>query len=809
MALIRALNTAVAGLKSQQFRIETVGNNIANVDTTAYKSNRTEFNTLLSQMYTAGVAPQGHLGGIDPIQLGLGVQVAASTTNWNQGSVKMTGVSSDLAINGDGFFTVKDAGGNLVYTRDGSFTINPANLLHDPATGYIVQGWGVDSDFNIVSGGPLMDLEIPVGTLNIARATEMSQIEGNLNSAGAMASNGSWLATEVLYDNRVTNTDLITSDNPLGLARATADTPLENLVRSLGDYVPTTGGSAGTAATAVMVFPDLAQQSTGLEITVGADKGSRMLQSQTFVVGDPPPKGGVTLGDFMGFLQNTLGVCDGYYDGLRQAEETYSFARHNPVTGEEINGTISAGMNGGADDSASLTSIVDHQADFRGVQVGDYIRFTSGTASGEIAEVIGISASTPGGPLDTLSFRSGTFNTLGVVPTFGDTYVIHAPAGVGLDTDTQMTQIDGTSATVTVGGVSTTGSVSTFTLTDTAVTDFAQEHGLAIGQQVSYLSGGAEVTGQVTSVNGDTVSISYNSSLTRPPDAGATFTVTDLADGTIAIAGNVASENEIGNIEITAGDSRISLFDGAARRHAEGESVTTRLTVYDSLGTARQVELTFVFQSSTNNGPNVFRYYAECLDDSSGNPVVGTGVVMFGPDGQFLGTGSAEETISIDLNAGPGNPGGAVSPFVFQVDMSRMTQLADTQSQVIEKYQDGFESGTLDGFSVDLDGTVVGSFSNGEIRNLGQVVLTRFANPSGLKDLGENVYKTAPNSGIPQLGTAGTGGRGWVRGGYLEESNVDLAEQFTELIIGQRAFQANARTVTTSNELLQELVNLI
>jgi flagellar hook protein FlgE len=90
-----------------------------------------------------------------------------------------------------------------------------------------------------------------------------------------------------------------------------------------------------------------------------------------------------------------------------------------------------------------------------------------------------------------------------------------------------------------------------------------------------------------------------------------------------------------------------------------------------------------------------------------------------------------------------------------------------------------------------------------------KVALARFANPNGLKEASENMFKTAPNSGIPQIGIGGTGGRGQIRGGYLEEANVDLAEQFTELIIGQRAFQANARTVTTLNELLQELVNMV
>ncbi len=809
MALIRALNTAVSGLKAQQFRIETVGNNIANVDTVGYKTTRTEFSTMLSRMITSGIAPQNNLGGIDPIQLGLGTQVAASTSDWTQGPVKMTGISSDLAIDGDGFFILNDYSGQKVYSRDGTFSINPANLLHDAATGNIVQGWGVDSDFNIQSGGPLTGIEIPVGTLTIARATEHAYLEGNLNSAGTVATEGTWLLSDVFYDNRTTNTDLISGSNPLGMNRATWDTPLENLVRSLGDYTEASGDSAGTKATASLLFPDLAQQPLGLEIRVSADKGSRALEEQTFIVGDPPPKGGLKLGDFVDFLQRSFGINSGSYDGTTVVEDMISFTRHHPVTGEEINGTVSKGLNGGADDQTSLTSIVDHQADFTGVSVGDFIRFTSGTASGEIAEIVGITASTPGGTLDTLNLKSGTINSLIQVPAYGDTYQIHAPAGVTYGQETVLTDLDAADAAVSTGAVTTSGDLSTFILTDTSVTEFSTEAGISVGNEVAYQSGGADVKGRIMSVNGNSVEIGFRSTLTQPPDAASTFTISESPEGTVSIQGNTGSENDISGIDVVAGESRISLFDGPALRTAEDESVSTRLTVYDSLGTARQVDLTFVFQSSTANGPNIFRYYAESVDDADGDPLVGSGTIMFGPDGQFLGTGSSTETIRIDLATTPGQSGGAETPFSFELDLSRLTQLADENSEVLLRDQDGFESGTLRDYSVDADGRIVGVFDNGLIRNLGQVALARFANPNGLQEIAENMYKTAPNSGIPQIGTGGTGGRGQIRGGYLEESNVDLAEQFTELIIGQRAFQANARTVTTSNELLQELVNMM
>jgi flagellar hook-basal body protein len=129
MALIRALNTAIAGLRSQQFRIDTIGDNLANSTTTGFKASRVNFENALTQTLSFGTAPQGFLGGIDPEQIGLGVTVASTTRNFTQGELEITGRASDLAIDGAGFFILRDAQGSSTFTRDGSFTINPANLL--------------------------------------------------------------------------------------------------------------------------------------------------------------------------------------------------------------------------------------------------------------------------------------------------------------------------------------------------------------------------------------------------------------------------------------------------------------------------------------------------------------------------------------------------------------------------------------------------------------------------------------------------------------------------------------------------------
>ena len=122
--------------------------------------------------------------------------------------------------------------------------------------------------------------------------------------------------------------------------------------------------------------------------------------------------------------------------------------------------------------------------------------------------------------------------------------------------------------------------------------------------------------------------------------------------------------------------------------------------------------------------------------------------------------------------------------------------------------QNGYASGTLQSFSIGTDGSINGTFSNGRSQSLGMMRLATFANAAGLSKVGSNLFRESSNSGVANVGNAGTGGRGTLAPGSLEGSNVDLADEFTKLIVAQRGFQANARVITTSDEVLQEAVNL-
>jgi flagellar hook protein FlgE len=182
--------------------------------------------------------------------------------------------------------------------------------------------------------------------------------------------------------------------------------------------------------------------------------------------------------------------------------------------------------------------------------------------------------------------------------------------------------------------------------------------------------------------------------------------------------------------------------------------------------------------------------------------------------------GNLANPTPVTLDAGPGGalahgthltvPIATTDPldaYSIDIDLSKVTGYAG-QNTVAPSSQDGYSMGSLSSFSIAKDGMVTGVFSNGLKRTLAQLALANFNNPPGLEKAGESMYRSTVNSGEPRLGTAGTGSRGFLQGQALEMSNVDLGQEFTNLVVAQRGFQANSKVITTSDELLQELVNM-
>jgi len=226
--------------------------------------------------------------------------------------------------------------------------------------------------------------------------------------------------------------------------------------------------------------------------------------------------------------------------------------------------------------------------------------------------------------------------------------------------------------------------------------------------------------------------------------------------------------------------------------HGADEPVVSGLGVYDSLGQLHTLALTFV-----RTGVSTWSYTVTESDDSLSLTGGATGSVSFNEGGTLIST---NPILGIDYTNG-------ASDATITLGFDDLTQLSGS-STVVPVSQDGLSSGSLVDFRVNEYGEVLGLYSNGLSRLIGQLALASFSNPGGLLRMGQNMFGVSPNSGLAQVGAAGQGKRGIISSGFLEMSNVDLAREFTDMIVAQRGFQANARVISTSDDILQEVVNL-
>ncbi len=275
-----------------------------------------------------------------------------------------------------------------------------------------------------------------------------------------------------------------------------------------------------------------------------------------------------------------------------------------------------------------------------------------------------------------------------------------------------------------------------------------------------------------------------------------------LVGGQIQVEGNTGEANHIEFAASSVKNDTVVTIGFTTTQDAVGGSARTSFVGFDSLGTEVTVDLRFVLEEKTTNGVT-WRYYADSADDTDVDASVGTGTLTFDTEGNLLSV--TNPSISIDReNTGAITPLGIT--LVFDDPFATVTSLTDTTSFVAAQSQDGSQIGTLEDFSVGEDGTISGVFSNGLLRNLGRVALAVFANNNGLEEFGGSLYRPTINSGIATVVNAGQGGSGRVIGRNLELSNVELAEEFINLISASTGFSASSRVLTTSDELIQELL---
>lgn len=315
---------------------------------------------------------------------------------------------------------------------------------------------------------------------------------------------------------------------------------------------------------------------------------------------------------------------------------------------------------------------------------------------------------------------------------------------------------------------------------------------------------------------------------------GRTFinTASDVEDLIIPV-GSKDPARATGEVELACNlDKRTALIPaGAGAADTVEGTWSIDKTIYDSFGEAHTLRVDFTRVAGTQNqwqatvtvDPEAEVATNTIADIGDANSDANTFIVEFDnlgtlqaavdSQGERVEAGTLQVDLAFDV-AGSTATDGVLERQTMTLNLGEVGSVVDTVTQFAEKSstkafrQDGFGMGYLESFKIDQSGKITGVYSNGANRMLGQVALATFTNPGGLEKAGESTYVVSNNSGEPRIGESGVAGKGKLIAGALEMSNVDLAEQFTDMIVTQRGFQANSKTITTSDQMLQELLTL-
>ncbi|MBN2694606.1 flagellar hook protein FlgE [bacterium] len=382
----------------------------------------------------------------------------------------------------------------------------------------------------------------------------------------------------------------------------------------------------------------------------------------------------------------------------------------------------------------------------------------------------------------TLIGATATFSQMGQGVLVSDIQQIHSQGSLlstGLDTDMA---ISGSGYFMVNGTVN--GQTGTFY---TRAGQFhIDEDGFLVNPQDLRLQGyGVTEDGQINGAIGDINLTSSN----IPP----------LATENISITANLDSESE----------QLVPIFDPNDPYNTS--NFATAVTVYDSLGNSHQVDIFFRRGAANDWEWHALMDGGELSGGTSGVPTeIASGTLGFTTDGRLdtetvvggvvdFNNATPGQTISFDFGPSITTDGG---------DGETGTTQYSARSSINFQTQDGYTTGSLTRIAIDSEGVIRGAYSNGEVRTVGQILLASFQNPEGLYKLGSNVWGETGDSGLPLVGMANSGPRGAVMSQNLEQSNVDLAEEFVNMIVTQRAFQANSKSITTVDSMLAEVINL-
>lgn len=720
--MYRAFNTAVTGLEANQTRMEVIGNNIANVNTTGFKANRATFEEQFAQTLSGAQEPSGTKGGRNPLQIGLGTRVSSIDTIHTQGAINTTGKVTDIAIQGAGFLVLKDGSGNQLYTRDGNLSIDGDGKLVT-STGLRVQGYSADQNGVINANGNLGDLLLKSNRTYPPRASTSVDVAGNLYRP----------------------------------ARLTADEAYAHAVQN--------GVASGVAVTGNGTGPGLLQLGTTNNNRLDAGE---LTINNVSIIGDIPL-----------------------------------------VTGDTTQTTMQ-----------KIADLINFHRDKTGVVATVKTTSASGTPQVQIA----LTSLKPGADQQIVLGGSAVGNiTL-------DNSQIFAAGTTTIETQSNNTLAANRVAAGTISLISgdiVVNGVDIGALPATPASNTAEQNAQLI---VGLINAKTDLTGVTAFTNGSgnisLKAIARDIILTGQTVADGTSAASATPGGGANVSGLFTAMNRAKNATVLAGTST-DVFDSLGAKHSVGlEFVSDYDVVRDAAGIVRGTRDNGVWQwAATTDEPDVAVLSSDGQTNTTNVPLR---EVDFSDKGllknfsgrftlNFLNTDAVTSNSIFSFNTNLSPNINQPQPLTVNVgtvnDTNGLTQFSGPNTLTVAD-QDGYASGDLSSFTFAPDGTIRGVFTNGKILALGRIALASFINESGLlrgnlgTGGGGNVYQATPNSGNPLIGVPQGGGNGSIIGSALEGSNVDLAEQFTDMIVTQRAFQANSRTITTADEMLQEILSL-
>jgi flagellar hook protein FlgE len=286
-----------------------------------------------------------------------------------------------------------------------------------------------------------------------------------------------------------------------------------------------------------------------------------------------------------------------------------------------------------------------------------------------------------------------------------------------------------------------------------------------------------------------------------------------------AATGNIITDGTMTDLIVPPGvlreptaTSQIRTVSNLDARAVTGDTYTTDVQIIDSLGASHVATITYTRRPANGTWDyDVTVPGAEIAGGVAGTPFnVATGTLVFDSSG-VLTTVNGAAPADVTINTPVWNNGAATSQWQWDlVDAAGTPALTGfaSASATSSKNQNGEAAARIESISITSDGSIVATFGAGQTISVGQLAIANFNNPKGLVKLGSNKYGESQAGGIANVGAAGTGGRGTLIGSALEQSNVDIAQEFTQMILAQRGYQANSKTITVSDELLQETLNL-